>query len=94
MSDLRKDLIRTAAEMPKGSTERRAILDILSGDKTAAAKTVEWSDRGTSYRGVIEGSSSVFPGEKQVRVTHKDGKELRLPLQVSTFVKDSLLKEV
>jgi len=33
---LRKNLIRLASEMPKGSQERKAVLDLLASDKTAA----------------------------------------------------------
>lgn len=35
MSDLRSKMIRLAASMPKGSSERKALLDVLADTRTA-----------------------------------------------------------
>jgi hypothetical protein len=42
---LRSKMIRLAASMPKGSSERKALLDVLAGDRTGALSEDEVKKR-------------------------------------------------
>ena len=51
MSDLRTKMIRLAASMPKGSSQRKALLNVLAGDFTSMSMPELEKAVGKSFRG-------------------------------------------